>query len=188
VEEYKVEENIIYWEKEDGSIINNIGNYFNNGGVWALYGRKKETKDYICLNVGFNSGRKKTSIGNEILQDIACLTFLKDWNPSTEGTGYMQYINQYAEDCGFYYEKDMQIATLYQRISDNYENFAFVYVVSEANKDIEREYAWSTHALFWRDSRPFKHIEEGYYEKNKHTNVNNSYIEIDGKIRQVLKG
>jgi hypothetical protein len=82
----------------------------------------------------------------------------------------------------------MQIETLYQRISDNYENFAFVYVVSEANKDIEREYAWSTHALFWRDSRPFKRIKEGYYEKNKHTNVNNSYIEMDGKIRQVLKG
>lgn len=38
-------------------------------GIWALYGKKNENSDYVCLNVG-----KGKDIGIEIIYDLGCFS------------------------------------------------------------------------------------------------------------------
>lgn len=70
---------VIYQESIDHFLmVNNIREYLDKEGVWALFGKKEKTEPYICLNVG-----KCTNVGKEILYDISCLhnlSFIDDGN------------------------------------------------------------------------------------------------------------
>lgn len=171
-----LEKEIIYREQNEG---NHIADYFNKGGMWALYGVKKGTKEYSCLNVGISKG-----IGQELLYDIACLTMLSGWKPDP---GDRVYINQYGESQNFEYNEGMQRETLYRKIFDIYENFVFVYVSDSNDKGEEKKYAWSSHALYWRDSHPFTTEKKDFYDKHKDNNLNEDYKKMDERIRKSLE-
>lgn len=132
---------------EDGKIvINNIANYFSEQGVWALFGKKVDEKDWVCLNVG-----KNKNVGREILYDVGCLLFV-----SWQGQGTRNYINYFKEDCGFKYDRGLVQEYLYPHIATQYSDFEFVYVHELADSNFEREFAKAEKALYWRNGRPYK--------------------------------
>lgn len=147
---------IIYKEENGNVTINEILSYIGKTGVWALFGKKKES--YECLNVG-----KCVDVGREILYDISCLhnlVLLKDGNED--------YINQFAERCNFKYKKKWTQEYLYPYISSlQYEAIMFVYVYNESDMNKEKEFAWFTHAKFWKNGSVFKAAQENFYESRR---------------------
>jgi len=57
---------IIYKEENGKVTINEVDNYINKQGIWALFGKREDI--FECLNVG-----KCIDVGREILYDISCL-------------------------------------------------------------------------------------------------------------------
>lgn len=148
---------IIYWESNKGiEKENNIPNYFDKPGVWALYGKKKD--GYVCLNVG-----KCKAIGQEILYDVACF-HLK--NNCVEAD--RDYINQFKEKCGFKYKSGLTQEFLYPHIRNaKYEEIVFVLISKTSDSKMEHDFAWITKAKFWRNGGVCKTSDKSYYDKAK---------------------
>lgn len=85
---------IIYKEENGKVTINEVDNYINKQGIWALFGKREDI--FECLNVG-----KCIDVGREILYDISCLH-----NILLHKEGNEEYINQFAELCNFKYRKN----------------------------------------------------------------------------------
>lgn len=151
--------NRIYEEKNGEVIHNEIRNYIGIPGIWALFGKKREL--FECLNVG-----KCVDVGREILYDVGCLHNLHnltrdDWKVGDE------YINQFAESCGFKLKKGQTQEYLYPHIKLHYDTIMFVYVYNKSDLNKEREFAWLTHAKYWRNGGGFKATRDNFYENNK---------------------
>lgn len=144
---------IIY--KEGTECINNIWNYIHKAGVWALFGQKDG--QYECLNVG-----KSVDVGYEVLYDISCLH-----NLEVKKKGTKLYINQFGEDCEFYYDDGLTQEYLYPHINHKYKKIIFVQVYHKSDRGVEKVLAWLTHAKYWRNGKPFeKSKEDGYYSNH----------------------
>ena len=87
----------IIYKKDKSEVINNIRDYIGKEGVWALFGTRDEGI-FRCLNVG-----KNVNVGGEISYDVKCMD-----NIIFREDGNREYINQFAEDCGFKYGKKTQ--------------------------------------------------------------------------------
>lgn len=149
-------ERIIYRESYDNPE-NSIDLYIGKSGIWALFGKEQQTSEYRCLNVG-----KCVNVGSEILYDLACfhhIPFRKNGN--------LHYINQFGEDCGFCYVSGQTQEYLYPYIKQqNYSEIVFVYISQQTMADKERDFAWRTHAKYWRNGGSFKKEKDQYYGKN----------------------
>lgn len=133
---------IIYEEDEHGRVKHSaLEDYMRVAGVWALYGRNKETFEFACLNVG-----KTENVGYEILYDIGCLHFLKIRKDGTK-----HYVNQFGEDCGFMYNSGQTQEYLYPVIASIYDSFKYIYIHNKNSQDIERKYADENHSIYWRN-------------------------------------
>ncbi|MCM1221696.1 MAG: hypothetical protein NC548_45215 [Lachnospiraceae bacterium] len=149
---------IIYKEENNKVTINEIYSYIGKSGIWALYGKKGEV--FECLNVG-----KCVDVGREILYDVSCLH-----NLAVREDGNEDYINQFAEFCGLKYRKGQTQEYLYPHISNlHYDTIMFVYVYNKSDMHKEREFAWLTHAKFWRNGSIFKVTRDYFYESNRKT-------------------
>lgn len=115
-------------------------------GIWALYGKKNENSDYVCLNVG-----KGRDIGIEIIYDLGCFHFI----PFNED-GTSRYINQFGDDCGFSYKPNQSQEYLYPYLAIDYKYIKFVYVHKDNKLSKEKEYANREKAAYWRNGRPYK--------------------------------
>lgn len=147
---------IIYKEENSKVTINDVHSYIGQAGIWALFGKSEE--GFKCLNVG-----KSVDVGREILYDISCLHNL----PLRED-GDEEYINQFAEACDFKYKKGQTQEYLYPYISNlRYDAIMFVYVYNKPDLYKEKEFAWFTHAKFWRNGSVFKASQDNFYESNK---------------------
>lgn len=137
---------VIYKENEYGQIkYSELENFMRIAGVWALYGRDKETNKCMCLNVG-----KSIDVGNEILYDIGCLHFLKIRND-----GSKSYINQFGEDCNFMYNSGQTQEYLYPEIASKYDSFKFIYIHDKPDEKVEKKFAVDNHAIYWRNGSPY---------------------------------
>lgn len=137
---------IIYEEDENGIVKHSVlEDYMRVSGVWALYGKDRETHKYVCLNVG-----KSTDVGNEILYDIGCLHVLKIRQDGAEN-----YVNQFGEDCDFKYNSGQTQEYLYPIVASKYNSFKFIYVHNESSANIEKEYANENHSIYWRNGSPY---------------------------------
>lgn len=147
----------IIYKEENGKVpINELYSYIEKPGIWALFGKKEGV--FKCLNVG-----KCVDIGREILYDVSCLH-----NLTLPEDGDEDYINQFAEFCDFKYRKKQTQEYLYPHISNlHYDAITFVYVYNESDIRKEVEFAWLTHARFWRNGRVFKTKRDNFYENNK---------------------
>lgn len=168
---------IIYKEENGKATINEVYGYIGKAGVWALFGKKRG--GFECLNVG-----KCVDVGREILYDISCLhnlTLLEDGNE--------EYINQFAEMCGFKYKKKWTQEYLYRSISTlQYEAIMFVYVYNESDINKEKEFAWLTHAKFWRNGSAFKYAQNNFYENRREDVLKTKETIITVKNLEDLKG
>lgn len=141
-----MDKEIIIETKSNQIVTNNIAKYFNKPGIWALFGRKKNEEDWVCLNVG-----KNKNIGREILYDLGCLFFVPFLTEGVE-----EYISYSKKQCGFKYNSGLVQEYLYSYIAKEYYELQFIYVNKDADLDYEREFAKKNKALFWRHGRPFK--------------------------------
>lgn len=147
---------IIYKEENGKVTINEVYSYIGKSGIWALFGKKGGV--FECLNVG-----KCVDVGREILYDVSCMH-----NLTLREDGNEDYINQFAEFCDFKYIKERTQEYLYTHISNlHYETIMFVYVYNESDRCKEREFAWLTHAKFWRNGSVFKATRDNFYESKK---------------------
>ena len=141
-----MDKEIIIETKSNQIVTNNIAKYFNKQGIWALFGKKSEEKDWVCLNVG-----KNKNVGREILYDLGCLFFV----PCLKG-GHEKYINYSKKYCGFKYNKGLVQEHLYSYIATKYSDFVFIYVHKNADLKFEKKFAKEQNALYWRNGRPYK--------------------------------
>ena len=147
---------VIYKEENDKETINEVDNYIDTQGIWALFGKKGDV--FECLNVG-----KCSDVGREILYDVSCLH-----NLVLHIEGNKDYINQFAESCDFKYRKKWTQEYLDQYISYlHYDDIMFVYVYDKSDMHKEKEFAWLMHARFWKNGNAFKSIQEDFCEKGK---------------------
>lgn len=147
---------IIYQEENSKVTVNKVYNYIEKQGIWALFGKKGGV--FECLNVG-----KCVDVGREILYDISCLH-----NLTLREDGDEDYINQFAESCNFKYTKKRTQEYLYPHISNlHYDAIMFVYVYNKSDVYKEKEFAWLTHARFWRNGSVFKATHDNFYESKK---------------------
>lgn len=147
---------IIYKEENSKVTINEVYSYIGKSGIWALFGKKGE--EFECLNVG-----KCVDVGREILYDVSCLH-----NLTLREDGNEDYINQFAEFCGFKYRKEWTREYLYPHILNlHYDVIMFVCVYNESDMRKEKEFAWLTHAKFWRNGRLFESIQDNFYDRKK---------------------
>ena len=171
---------IIYKEENGKVTINEVDNYINKQGIWALFGKREDI--FECLNVG-----KCIDVGREILYDISCLH-----NILLHKEGNEEYINQFAELCNFKYGKKWTQEYLYQYISSlRYEVITIVYVYNKSDMYKEKEFAWTTHARFWKNGSSFKTAQEDFYEKNKNlvlgTKTTITSIKNIDELERILK-
>ena len=134
--------------------IDKLKSFKKKEGVWALLGRKQGEELFECLNVG-----KSVDVGKEIQIDLNYLD-------GELTVGEIDYINQYAESCGFKYSKNQTQAYLYPVIRQQFEELTFVLISDKSDRDIEKCFAWATHARYWRNGRPFQGQKEDYYNNN----------------------
>ena len=147
---------IIYKEENSKVTINEVYSYIGKSGIWALFGKKGEV--FECLNVG-----KCVDVGREILYDVSCLH-----NLVIREDGNEDYINQFAEFCDFKYRRERTQEYLYSHILNlHYDVIMFVYVYNESDIRKEKEFAWLTHAKFWRNGSVFKTTQDNFYERKK---------------------
>lgn len=138
---------IIYAENSSGEILeSHLEEYLGKSGVWALYGTSRKTAEERCLNVG-----KHVDVGTEILYDIGCMHYLR-----IREDGDTKYINQFRQDCGFFYKKGQTVEYLYPIIVKEYHSIKFVLIANESGRDVESDYAHKEHAVYWRNGGAFK--------------------------------
>ena len=121
-------------------------------GIWALWGKDKELKKYVCLNVG-----KSVDVGREILYDLSCLTYV-----SEPENAERPYINQFGESCKFSWNTGETQECLYPFLAQKYDDLIFVFAY-DGTKDInadmnqrEKEIAGKYHSLYWRNGKVFE--------------------------------
>lgn len=137
---------IIYEEDEMGVMKNSsLDNFMQVEGVWALYGKERDTHEERCINVG-----KTMNVGGEILYDLGCLHFLK-----VKEDGTKKYINQFNKDCDFFYKSGHTREYLYPVIASRYNSLKFIYIYDKSDEDVEKEYAKQHRAVYWRNGGPF---------------------------------
>ncbi len=117
-------------------------------GVWALYGKESVKSDYICLNVG-----KSINIGKEIIYDLGCLKYV-DFRQD----GNKKYINQFKEDCDFYYKPKQTREYLYPFIQEHYCAFKFVFKSKKNEASLEKAIAEENNAKFWRNGGSYSKV------------------------------
>lgn len=133
----------------------NIDN-FNNAGVWALFGKYKKNSECYCLQVAAT-----INIKEEILTDKKLIKGNLEKNRPEKS-----YVNQFGEELFKYPDHPSAKEYLYSDyIKENFENLQFVVIYNEKDpkkdkKEIEREFAYQTRALCWRNGRPYKKGEE----------------------------
>ncbi len=135
-----------------------------NSGVWALYGQSKVDKTWKCLQVGQSKDIKK-----EIIVDAKLLVKTKPKSVKKD------YINQFAEHCFTYDEYPNMREVLYYDIASKFKDLIFVLISNSEDekkrKDIEKKFAWASHAKYWRNGCAFKNEISNYYnetyKKNK---------------------
>lgn len=157
-------------------VTNNIANYFNKQGIWALFGKKSEEKDWVCLNVG-----KNKNVGREILYDLGCLFFV----PCLK-EGHEKYINYSKKYCGFKYNNGLVQEHLYSYIATKYSDFEFIYVHKDADLKFEKKFAKEQNALFWRNGRPYR-TESKSEEMNMANLITISEQMTDSNGREFVK-
>ena len=159
---------IIYVENSEGVCQESyLEEYIGASGVWALYGIEKSSGQEKCLNVG-----KSVDVGEEILYDIGCMHFLP-----VRKDGDTKYINQFKEDCGFYYKKGQTVEYLYPEITEKYHSLKFVLIYDKTDKDKESSYAKQEHACYWRNGGAFR-------EKTKIVNLKEQVKQRIGDLFQ----
>ena len=80
--------------------------------------------------------------------------------------GDIPYINQFSDDSEFKWKAGMTQEYLYPYIySAGYDELAFVYIHDKSDGNIEKKFAWATHAKYWRNGKSFDKSREGYYAK-----------------------
>lgn len=127
---------------------------FNTPGVWALFGKRKNVVNddkWYCLQVG-----QTTCIKNEIQKDKQLLA--EELN--NNGTK-IPYVNQFGEELFSYYVYPTSREYLYSKyIKEQFKDFLFVVICEEEDnnvrKSIEKEFAYKTNAICWRNGGPFK--------------------------------
>ncbi len=158
---------------EDSNNIDNIN------GVWALYGIKKAEKSkWTCLQVG-----QSNKIGDEIRLDISYL-----------GKNNLQilkknYINQFGEKMFEYMKYPSSREQLYKHLSEKYQDFIFVIIKCNRGnlKEIEKYYAWTSHAEYWRNGGTY--IKEVNYTYEKFENIKNKIMtnkSLEEEIRRLV--
>ncbi|MBE7027148.1 MAG: hypothetical protein E7410_06290 [Ruminococcaceae bacterium] len=104
----------VIFEEHDGIIKTEFKKeYLGMKGIWALYGKRNEKSDYVCLNVG-----KGKDVGLEIIYDLGCFHYV-----SFSEDGTKRYINQFGEDCGFCYKLGQTQEYLYPYLASKYNVF-----------------------------------------------------------------
>ena len=141
----------------------NINNY-KDGGVWALFGKRKIASDnkWYCLQVA-----STRCIYEEIKKDYILLE-----KEEIECAEAIPYINYFGEKVFSYPAHPTTREYLYtQYIKELFEDFKFVIVCIENDidkrKEIERAIAINTKAIFWRNGRPYKTGAEIDFDKRK---------------------
>lgn len=141
----------------------NIDNY-NEGGVWALFGKRKIASDnkWYCLQVA-----STRCVREEINKDYILLE-----NKEIECAETVPFINYFGEIVFNYPEHPTIREYLYtQYIKDLFEDFKFVIVCIENDidkrKEIERAIAINTKAIYWRNGRPYKTGDEIDFDERK---------------------
>ena len=137
-------------------------NSFNKPGVWALFGKRKHVVNekrkhavnddkWYCLQVG-----QTACIKNEIQKDMQLL------NEELNNNGTrIPYVNQFGEELFSYYVYPSSREYLYSKyIKEQFKDFLFVVICEEEDnkvrKSIEKEFAYKTNAIYWRNGGPFK--------------------------------
>ena len=162
---------------------NNLENYKQISGVWALIGRNNEEDNWVCLNVGVNK-----DISTEISLDIEYMNIKNKIIRKN-------YTNQFGEKLFSYndYEYDYYRSEIYKDIKEKYTKLRFICVGwciddNGERKKIEKHFAWMTRAKYWRNGRPYKNMpEKGKCDfdeiEAKHVNDNN----LKQKLQKIIE-
>lgn len=147
----------------------NIKNY-KDGGVWALFGKRKIASDnkWYCLQVA-----STRCIYEEIKKDYILLE-----NEEIECAEDVPYINYFGEEVFSYPAHPTTREYLYtQYIKNLFKDFRFVIVCIENDiknrKKIEKAFAIHTKAIYWRNGRPYKTGDEINFDKRKEVQNDN---------------
>lgn len=166
-------------EEVNNQTINNL----NTPGVWALFGKRNddngvEDDKWYCLQVG-----QTTCIKNEIQKD----TKLLNEELNDNGTK-IPYVNQFGEKLFLYNVYPSSREYLYSGIiKKQFKDFHFAVICKEKDKEkrksIEKEFAYKTKAIYWRNGGPFKKGTEFNFENRKSETIEiPSNGEISDKI------
>ena len=156
-------------------------NDFNMPGVWALFGKRSDNvKDdkWYCFQVG-----QTTCIKNEIQKDMKLL----DEKLNNNGTE-TPYVNQFGEQLFLYNVYPSSREYLYSGfIKEQFKDFHFAFICEEKGKEkrksIEKEFAYKTKAIYWRNGGPFKKGTKFNFENRKSETIEiPSNGEISDKI------
>ncbi len=120
-------------------------------GVWALFGIKKGSKEWCCLQVG-----QTKKISKEIKKDIRIMK-------SGRSELMQPYVNQWGEKL-FEHPTHFVTAGLwaYTDIPKKYSQFKWLKISGEKDiniqKDIERSFAEKYKPIYWRNGRSTKEL------------------------------
>ena len=125
-------------------IIDDCKNY-SCPGVWALFGKEKDSDPYICLQVG-----ETDNIAKEIKDNKKYLS--EEPKPIDK-----KWVNYFGEKMFEYidYTKEWNRKVLYHEIATSYKERIFVCILKDVEdravrKDIERYFAIKTKSRYWR--------------------------------------
>lgn len=149
---------------------------FNYPGVWALFGKRvcvENDNKWYCLQVG-----ETNCIANEIQKDMQLLDSELD-----EKEREVFYVNQFGEELFSYYTHPSTREYLYSKyIKEQFRDFQFVVICEEKDivvrKSIEKEFAYRTNAIYWRNGRAFKNGKKIDYRNRKSIIQDIPYNEI----------
>lgn len=138
---------------------------FDVPGVWALFGKRKDRPDnrrWYCLQVAAT-----ICIKTEILKDMQLLE-----EKLEEDRDDSPYINQFGEILFEYPSHPTPREYLYSKyIKEQFEDFQFIVVCREKGstkrRNIEKEFAYRTNAVYWRNGRAFNKGERIDYDNRK---------------------
>ena len=135
---------------------------FSIPGVWALFGKRKgvDNNKWYCLQVA-----ETTCVKNEIEKDIQLIE-----SGLNECGEKILYVNQFGELLFSYYRHPSAREYLYSKyIKEEFKDFQFVLICKENDRtkrrSIEKEFAYRTNAVYWRNGGPFRTGDEIDYER-----------------------
>ena len=133
-------------------------------GVWALFGKRINTQDsrWYCLQVG-----ETKCIKSEIEKDSQLIK-----EELNEKGAEISYVNQFGESLFSYFVYPSSREYLYSKyIKEQFKDLCFVYICEEQDRirrrNIEKEFAYRTNAVYWRNGGPFQKGKEIDYDKRE---------------------